>query len=73
MYLLKKNRHTNFGRTVEFMEKAKKRVRVCLLCVVIIAVVMGILYYYHGMNEDGLQAEGTLVKIEQGRWTTLCQ
>ena len=55
------------------MEKAKKRVRVCLLCVVIIAVVMGILYYYHGMNEDGLQAEGTLVKIEQGSWTTLCQ
>lgn len=73
MYLLKKNRHTIFGRKVEFMEKAKKRVRVCLLCVVIIAVVMGILYYYHGMNEDGLQAEGTLVKIEQGSWMTLCQ
>ena len=73
MYLLKKNRHTIFGRKVEFMEKAKTRVRVCLLCVVIIAVVMGILYYYHEMNEDGLQAEGTLVKTEYGRWTTLCQ
>ena len=61
MYLLRKNRHTIFGRKVEFMEKAKKRVSVCLLCDVFIAVVLGILYYYHGMNEDGLQAEGTLV------------
>ena len=25
MYLLRKNRHTIFGRKVEFMEKAKKR------------------------------------------------
>lgn len=73
MYLLKKNRHTIFGRKVEFMEKAKKRVRVCLLFVVIVAVVMGILYYYHGMNDEGLQAEGTLVKADLGRWTTLCQ
>ena len=73
MYLLKKNRHTIFGRKVEFMERAKRRVRICLLFVVIIAVVMGILYYYHGMNEDGVQAEGTLVKTEIGRWTTLCQ
>lgn len=73
MYLLKKNRHTIFGRKVEFMEKAKRRVRICLLCVVIVAVVMGILYYYHGMNEDGVQAEGTLVTADRGRWTTLCQ
>ena len=73
MYLLKKNRHTIFGRKVEFMEKSKKRVRVCLLCVVIIAVVMGILYYYHDMNKDGLQAEGTLVKAELERWIELCQ
>ena len=43
------------------MEKAKKRVRICLLCVVMLAVIMGILYYYHGMNEERIQAEGTLV------------
>lgn len=73
MYLLKKNRHTIFGRKVEFMEKAKRRVRICLLCVVIVAVVMGILYYYHGMNEDGVQAEGTLVTVDHGRWAGLCQ
>ncbi len=63
MYLLKKNRHTIFGRKVEFMEKAKRRVRVCLLCVVIIAIIMGILYYYHGMDEEGIQIEGTLVEV----------
>lgn len=73
MYLLRKNRHTIFGRKVEFMEKAKRRVRICLLCVVIVAVVMGILYYYHEMNEDGVQAEGTLVMADCGRRVGLCQ
>ena len=73
MYLLKKNRHTIFGRKVEFMEKAKRRVLVCLLCVVIIAVVMGILYYYHEMNEGGTYAEGTLVMTDRGKWTSLCR
>ena len=55
------------------MEKAKRRVRMCLLCVVIVAVVMGILYYYHEMNEDGVQAEGTLVMADCGRRVGLCQ
>ena len=55
------------------MEKAKRRVRICLLCVVIIAIVMGILYFYHDMNKQGIQAEGTLVKAELDRWTTLCR
>ena len=71
MYLLKKNRHTIFGRKVEFMEKAKRRVRICLLCVVIIAVVMGILYYYHGLNEERNVNEGTLVNLCQNE-TILC-
>ncbi len=46
------------------MEKAKRRVGVCLICVVMLAVIMGIFYYYHSMDEDGLQAEGTLVSVE---------
>ena len=48
------------------MEKAKKRVGICLVCVVMLAVIMGIFYYYHNMDEEGLQAEGTLVSAE---WT----
>lgn len=55
------------------MEKAKRRVRICLLCVVMIAVIMGILYYYHGLNEDGIQAEGTLVSASYKGWEKLCQ
>lgn len=45
------------------MGKAKKRVRVCLLFVIILAAVMGILYYYHGLDEKNMQAEGTLVSL----------
>ena len=54
------------------MEKAKKRVRICLLCVVMIAVIMGILYYYHGLNEEGIQAEGTLVSSSCKRCNRPC-
>lgn len=43
------------------MEKAKKRVRICLLCIVVLAIVVGILYYYHDLEEPEIQAEGTLV------------
>lgn len=49
------------------MEKAKKRVRICLLCVVMLAVIMGILYYYHDLGDSGVQAEGTLVDLCQQR------
>ena len=55
------------------MERAKKRVRICLLCVVMIAVIMGILYYYHGLNEEGIQAEGTLVSASYKGWENACQ
>ena len=43
------------------MEKAKRRVRICLLCVVMLAIVMGILYYYHDLGESGINADGTLI------------
>ena len=55
------------------MEKAKKRVRICLFCVVMLAVIMGILYYYHELGEEGVQAEGTLVSAVQTGWENLCQ
>ena len=43
------------------MEKAKRRVRICLLCVVMLAIIMGILYFYHDLGDSGIQAEGTLI------------
>jgi len=73
MYLFEKNSHTIFGKKVEIMEKAMKRVRICLLCVVIIAVVMGILYYYHGLEEEQAQVEGTLVSAYSEGWKMLCR
>ncbi|MEE1315173.1 MAG: hypothetical protein UHS49_05355 [Faecalimonas sp.] len=43
------------------MEKAKKRIRFCLLFVVLAAVVVGILYYYGQLMEQSSVNEGTLV------------
>ncbi len=43
------------------MEKAKRRVRICLVCVVLLAVVVGIFYYYNQLGDESLQDEGTLV------------
>ena len=68
MYLFDGNRHTIFGKKVEGMEKAKRRVRICLLFVVVLAIVVGIVYYYHDMEEPELQAEGTLVYIAPTGW-----
>lgn len=55
------------------MEKARKKVRFCLLFVVLTAIVVGILYYFGQMQEQTQISEGTLVSnlgigIEQ-----LCQ
>ena len=50
------------------MEKAKRRVRICLLCVIVLAIVVGILYFYHDLGEPEIQAEGTLVSEMQSGW-----
>ena len=55
------------------MEKAKKRVRICLICVVVVAVVMGILYYYHGLEEGQAHMEGTLVSADIEGWKITCR
>lgn len=50
------------------MEKAKRRVRICLLCVIVLAIVVGILYFYHDLGEPEIQAEGTLVSGMKTGW-----
>ena len=55
------------------MEKAKRRVRICLLFVIMLAIVMGILYYYHDLGEPGMQAEGTLISAVRTGWTNVWQ
>ena len=51
------------------MKKAKKRVRICLICVVMLAAIMGIFYYYHELGKEGIQAEGTLVRNDSEEWS----
>lgn len=43
------------------MDEARKKLRVCLICVVSAAVLMGCIYYFLSAGDDGTVNEGTLV------------
>lgn len=43
------------------MDNARRKLRVCLLCVVMAAVVIGLIYYMNDAMERGSMDEGTLV------------
>ena len=43
------------------MEQARKRIRVCLICVVMAAVIVGFIYYFNDVREQSDMSEGTLV------------
>lgn len=43
------------------MERGRKRVRMCLLCVVLLAIVVGLFYYYYELQNQQKMTEGTLV------------
>ena len=54
------------------MEKAKRKVRVCLICVVMIAIVVGIFYYYYNeLGNENFQREGTLIRSAHVGWERL--
>lgn len=55
------------------MEKARRRVRFCVLLVVCVAVIMGIVYYYNGFQQDTLQNEGTLIAGIDTIWRHIWQ
>ena len=44
------------------MEEAKKKLRLCLILVVVTAVITGMLYYFGDVKNRGKVSEGTLVK-----------
>ena len=46
------------------MEKARKKIRVCLLCVVALAVILGAVWYFQEMKKSTSVTEGTLVDAE---------
>ena len=49
----------------ESMEKARKRLRICLIAVVILAVIVGCAYYFGDFGKDQDVTEGTLVRAQQ--------
>nr|WP_317378471.1 hypothetical protein [uncultured Faecalimonas sp.] len=54
------------------MDHARKKIWVCLLCVVAAAVIVGVCYYFTDVRQTELSGEGTLVRLERsekdGRW-----
>lgn len=46
------------------MERAKRRLYVCLLAVCLTAVILGIVYYCSDMNQNEMENKGTLVLRE---------
>ncbi|GFI37354.1 hypothetical protein IMSAGC015_01541 [Lachnospiraceae bacterium] len=66
MYIFHKNIHTN-QKVMEDgvnMEEARRRLRVCLICVVAIAVIVGFIYYFNEVRDGGDVSEGTLVMAQ---------
>lgn len=47
------------------MEKARKKIRVCLLCVVALAVILGVVWYFQEMKKNTSVTEGTLVERQE--------
>lgn len=46
------------------MEKARRKLRVCLICVVLLAVVVGVIYYAGVVGKETEVSDGTLVRAE---------
>lgn len=46
------------------MDDPRKKLRACLVCVVFVAVLVGLFYYYYGVC-GGRSSEDTLVKGEE--------
>lgn len=48
------------------MEEARRKIRICLVCVVTAAVIIGLIYYFHDVRGISSVNEGTLVFISEG-------
>lgn len=48
------------------MEEAKRKLRIFLFCVVMSAVLIGVIYYFTDVYVDSDISEGTLVKYTSG-------
>ncbi|MDO4474532.1 MAG: hypothetical protein Q4B75_07745 [Eubacteriales bacterium] len=48
------------------MEEARRKIRICLVCVLTAAVIIGMIYYFHDVKGISSVNEGTLVFISGG-------
>ena len=47
---------------VSKMEDARRKIRMCLIFVVTLAVIIGLIYYFHDVRGNHRVNEGTLIK-----------
>lgn len=72
MYIVNKIRHTTSKKGWCYVvEKAKRRIRVCLLIVVLAAVCIGIVYYCYNIKGGDSITEGTLIANIGTGWERL--
>lgn len=50
------------------MEKSRKRIHICLLCLMITAVILGILYYYNEVQREEMSDQGILITSVYEGW-----
>lgn len=48
------------------MEEARKKLRACLIFVVTVAVIVGMIYYFHDVKGNAQVSDGTLITISEG-------
>ena len=51
------------------MEDARRKIRMCLIFVVTLAVIIGLIYYFHDVRGNHGVNEGTLIKRMEKRRT----
>ena len=55
------------------MEKSRRKLRVCLFCIVLTAVAVGLIYYFTGMANTKAIDDGVLITGTGIRWERLWQ
>lgn len=53
------------------VEKARRRIRICLLCVILSAVAVGAVYYLYSMRSEAGMTDGTLIAMIPNSWGRL--
>ena len=64
--------HTN-QKEGDCVDNSKKVVRNIMICVVLTALVMGIMYYYYETQDKSMSRQGTLIVANDMGWTDLWQ